>query len=197
MLDHDVRNSLTTIVSGAGCLDDAIESARTTPSTIDQHWDVMRRYASECDSIAEYGTGFSTLAWLSACSKVRSADVERHDWMDRLLQIAEGKLEFVHGTNHKAAAVDCDLLFIDTLHEYDQLRQELTIHAPRCRKFIVVHDTESFGFSDSPLTVEYGVGGPGLRAAISEFLESNGEWSLAEHFTNQHGLTILARSKTA
>jgi hypothetical protein len=33
----------------------------------------------------------------------------------------------------------------------------------------------------------------GLWPAVVEFLEENPEWYLKERFTNNHGLTILAR----
>lgn len=85
-----------------------------------------------------------------------------------------------------------DLLFIDTLHVYDQLKKELDRHAACVRQFIIMHDTTTFGEIGEPID-----GSPnarGLWPAIEEFLESHCDWQLRERFTNNNGLTVLSRS---
>lgn len=195
MLDDDVRHSLAEIVLGSRSLDDATEKARAFHSTVNEHWDAMQKYAGQCKGVVEYGTGHSTLAWLNACVSVTTVDVEHHDWMDKLLQLAGGKLSFVHGSSLDVGPLECDLLYIDTLHTYDQLRQELHRHAGLCKKFIMMHDTEAFGYPDAALTVKYVPGDRGLWYAINQFLGAHGEWSLEEHFEHQFGLTVLSRKQ--
>lgn len=38
-----------------------------------------------------------------------------------------------------------DLLFIDSLHTEDNIRRELNFHLDKVNKFVVLHDTETFG----------------------------------------------------
>ena len=94
---------------------------------------------------------------------------------------------------------ETDLLFIDTWHIYRQLVQELRIHGNKARKYIILHDTTSFGEEDEGHWDEYSkrVGNPGekrgLWHAIMEFLDENPQWGLLERYTHNNGLTILAR----
>jgi len=78
-----------------------------------------------------------------------------------------------------------DLLFIDTKHTYHQLLTELQTYAPRCRRFIAIHDTEIYG--------ERGEDGQlGLRLAIAEFCDHNPQWAVIDHAKHQYGLTVLS-----
>jgi hypothetical protein len=80
-----------------------------------------------------------------------------------------------------------DLLFIDTWHVEEQMREELARHADKVRKYIVMHDTETFGeIGETP-------GHRGIWPAVSAFIRSNPEWELLQHFSNNNGLTVLAR----
>jgi hypothetical protein len=78
-----------------------------------------------------------------------------------------------------------DLLFIDTDHWYGQIKAELEHHHSRVRKWILMHDTETFGLIN-PFD-----GRPGMKAAIYEFMEAHPEWQIKEHFEVGHGLTVL------
>jgi hypothetical protein len=81
-----------------------------------------------------------------------------------------------------------DLLFIDTYHVYKNLKHELEKHGPMAQKFIVMHDTETFGETSEDSSR------PGLWAAVEEFLAAHPEWSLFERRRNNNGLTILKRN---
>jgi hypothetical protein len=80
-----------------------------------------------------------------------------------------------------------DLLFIDTWHVEEQMREELRRHADKVRRFLVMHDTETFGL--------YGetVGCGGIWPAISDYMREHPEWRLLAHFTHSHGLTVFER----
>jgi hypothetical protein len=86
---------------------------------------------------------------------------------------------------------ETDLLFIDTLHNYNQLKGELTLHGNKSRKYIIFHDTTSFEWIGE--SYENKSDEIGLWPAIEEFLEENQNWELHERFTNNNGLTILKR----
>jgi hypothetical protein len=117
---------------------------------------------------------------------------------------------FQEGDVLRVEGVTCDLLFIDTLHVYGQLKRELALHAPGTRKFIILHDTtvdathgEALRVGWDPAALAARTGIPvqeittGLWPAVEEFLASHPEWKLRIRYTNNNGLTILERVSTA
>lgn len=100
-----------------------------------------------------------------------------------------------------------DILFIDTLHVFGQLRRELARHAPSTKRFIIMHDTTvdethgealRCGFNVKELSKRSGIPKSelvlGLWPAVEEFLCRRGaQWKLRERFTHNNGLTILER----
>lgn len=74
----------------------------------------------------------------------------------------------------------CDILFIDTLHTYDQLLEELKLHSNKAKEYIVMHDTNPKEF-------------PEMQDAISDFLSAHPEWKYHSEWLNNHGLMILKR----
>ena len=80
-----------------------------------------------------------------------------------------------------------DLLFIDTLHNYSQLKKELELHAGNVKKYIIFHDTVTYGFVGES-------GDPkGIAFAINEFLNENPGWYVREQWMNNNGLLVVAR----
>ena len=78
-------------------------------------------------------------------------------------------------------------LFIDTNHNYSQIKEELRLHAEKVSRFIVMHDTTTFAdHSEDNLP-------PGMWQAIEEFLAAHPEWTLMARFHHNNGLTILKR----
>ena len=102
-----------------------------------------------------------------------------------------------------------DITFIDTWHVYGQLKRELEKFSKITNKYIIMHDTtidEIYGeshrsFDDNIEQQSKETNIPvdeikkGLGPAIDEFLQNNQEWYLKEKFTNNNGLTILAKNK--
>jgi hypothetical protein len=82
---------------------------------------------------------------------------------------------------------ETDLLFIDTLHTYDQLTTELARHAAKVRRWIVLHDTTTFATQGQESDPR------GLWPAVEEFL-TEGTFVLKERRENNNGLTILERA---
>jgi hypothetical protein len=82
---------------------------------------------------------------------------------------------------------ETDLLFIDTWHVYEQLEQELALHASRVRRHLVLHDTMIYGeVGETP-------GHRGLLPAIEEFLSEHHEWTESAQWATGNGLTLLTR----
>ncbi len=171
-------------------------SARTTPSDINEHLGVLFHLAKRCQHVTEFGTrtGTSTTALLAAHPRVLVS-------YDRVclpevsfLKLAADRSRRTRFTFYQANVLsveieETDLLFIDTWHVYEQLSQELALHSPKVRRYLVFHDTTTFGeHGESP-------GHRGLWPAIEEFLNDNQQWRLIARLTNNNGLTILVRER--
>jgi len=165
---------------------------------ISEHLDTLYNYAKECDVIVELGIneGISTTAFCLAVQENPEKKFYNYDYIEptfqKLLDMCkeEGvEFDFTLADVLTIEIPECDLLFTDTLHTYGQLRQELALHAGKVSKYIIIHDTETFG--------KVGVvpGTCGLQPAIDEFLQDNSEWSIKVHFRNNNGLTILGRER--
>jgi hypothetical protein len=141
---------------------------------------------------ARFGT--STVAILASRPKaLLTVDIERKHTIDTIEQLAaqEGiNFTFITANDLEIPLPSCDILFIDTLHTYTQLRQELELHGNLAREYIIFHDTESFGTRDELNT---GVPIKGLLPAIEEFVIANPHWELATYYLNCNGLLILRR----
>lgn len=167
--------------------------------TLGEHGKTFRKYGEQCDHITEVGVERigSTWAWLMCKpKKLVCIDIQHPSEvggnLDEVIKLAKEsgiKFEFICADIRKMSIELTDLLFIDTLHTYEQLMAELKYHAPKVGKFILLHDTETYG------TVGSAPGCAGLLPAINEFLETpeGTKWKRLEVFTNQHGLTVLGR----
>jgi hypothetical protein len=161
--------------------------------SVKPHLDIFIDYASKCKTVTEFGveTACSTMAFLvSGCKKVYSYDVivTTNARLVKQAADADGKFfRLYEKDNLKVKIKKTDLLFIDTDHWYGQIKAELAHHHSRVRKWIMMHDTETFGLVN-PFD-----GRPGMKAAIYEFLEEHPEWQIKEHIEIGHGLTILER----
>lgn len=161
--------------------------------SVKHHLDTFTDYASKCKIVTELGidSASSTLAFLnSACKKVYSYNIVISPNALKVEQAAKEDGKFFRLINKDSLKVKIeytDLLFIDTDHWYGQIKAELEHHHTRVNKWIMMHDTETFGMVN-PFDNR-----PGMKPAIYEFLETHPEWELKEHFEICHGLTILER----
>jgi cephalosporin hydroxylase len=168
------------------------EAAVRTPSDINEHLPTLRDLAAECKHVTEFGVrwGASTCAFMNSGANLVSYDIERHPSAVRLFETAfeEGvqALFFKGNTLEMDDICETDILFIDTLHTYEQLRHELFTFHKYVKKYIALHDTVIFGERGED-------GGPGLMKAVSEFLQVFPEWKTMRHYTNNNGLMVLER----
>jgi hypothetical protein len=168
---------------------------------INEHLPVLRKYAEQCDHITELGVryGNSTVAFMAARPKKFIAyDLQYNDKMDYLKLIAEEsgidfELKIENPLNledDRSELEETDLLFIDTNHHATQMREELRLHSPKARKYIIMHDTTTFydrGAGDDHME-------DGMKLAIEPFLEdkSNG-WAMVYRSFENNGLMVLER----
>jgi hypothetical protein len=174
--------------------DEYLEACRND-SDMKEHMPTLYNLARECSHVAEGGVRYvvSTWAWIWGCA-CTGGEVHSYCWTEipeitRAKQICENegiRWCFYDGDWLQRDIPETDLLFIDTNHFYSQLKEELRVHGPKARRYIVLHDTVTYG--------EIGADGtkPGLWQAVEE-LEAEGQWRIKEHYGNCNGLTVLKR----
>lgn len=163
------------------------------PSDINEHLFFLYTFAKTCNSVTEFGvrSGASTRAFLYANVKLRSYDLFIDSELDLLFNFA-----IMHGQNVKYIQADtrslviepCDLLFIDTLHTYQQLKKELELHVDMVNRYIVFHDIQSYG----TIGEDHGLG---ILPAILEFLRDHSNWKVKDIFTNNNGILVIEKIK--
>ena len=92
--------------------------------------------------------------------------------------------EFILEDSAKYELQNVDLLFIDSLHNREHLREELKNHT-NVGRLIVMHDTETFK--------ELGDQGGGLKFEIDNFLDKNPEWTVLYEFKHNNGMMVLSK----
>jgi len=182
---------------------DNYQQACKTPSDINEHLEVLYDLAKECTHITEMGVRSVVSTWAFMYrnpSVLVGIDIHVHPNIDIALN-AYPKWKFIQADTLKIDIEPTDLLFIDTLHIYSQLKKELFKHGYKAKKYIVLHDTTTYGTSDEPtdwqtpeIMENYQTENKkGLMPAVNEFLEFNKEWYIYRQYTNNNGLTILKR----
>ena len=181
----------------------------STPSDINEHLLTFKKYAERCDTIIEFGVRgiVSTWAFLSGKpKKLVGIDITHPSHfggnLEEITNFAkEIGVDFTFRIENtlENEIEECDLLFIDTWHDYLQLKKELFRHSKNVKKYIILHDTSSFGFRNEPFYDDYesernDTNLPeGLVPAMMEFLYSNPEWYILEKFDHNNGICIMAR----
>lgn len=157
-----------------------------------EHMPVLRLLCAG-KTVVELGSrhGVSTLAILAGRPKsLISYDIDiKPELLDLQTLAVQEKISFsfVEANDLDVEIPACDILFIDTWHTYDQLRQELAMHGNKAAEYIIGHDLVSFGTNSEDGTE------PGLIAALEEFLASNDHWESASFWFNCNGLWLLRR----
>jgi len=179
---------------------------KLTPGDINEHIDTLVEYAKLCDHVTEMGArwGCSTFAFLHANpKKFVSYDINMSENILNAINLSiKENVNFKFNKKNvlEVEIEETDLLFIDTWHKYGQLKEELSLHSDKVKKYLIFHDTESYEFTDEPSWGElYKDVRPlstekiGIWPAIQELLD-DGQWVIEKRFTNNNGLTILKRN---
>lgn len=169
------------------------------PTDMKTHMPRILKYACQAPRIVEFGVWDCTSTWGLLTGKpkwMRSYDIVRLPQVNDVERITKDSgidFKFVKQSTLEATIEECDLLFIDSYHSYDQLKKELQLHAGKVKKWIMFHDTTTFGDVDQTPQGARGTG-KGLWLAITEFLVSHPGWKLLERHMDCNGLTIIQRA---
>src|SRR3990167_2187658 len=154
-----------------------------TPSDINEHLPILKSYALLSDVIIELGVRGMVSTWglLAGHPKeMLSIDIvhpsEHRGNVEEAMALAEKEgtmWDFLLASSLGVELPRHDLLFIDTIHSYEQLIKELKLHSTCTSKYIIMHDTVL----------------PEMQRALDEFLTGNMDWKIKEVFTNNSGLT--------
>lgn len=175
-------------------IDERYDVLLQEPSDIQYHLPKLRELASEVDHVCEFGvrTGRSTIALLAGKPELmRSYDVNGFLLADELRNEVRDDTDFLFvQRNTREQDIGMiqwpDLLFIDTLHTRGQLFYELYYHARNVRRYVVMHDTATFGFVGED-------GGKGINDAWLPWARAYG-WKIAYETSECNGLTVLERT---
>ncbi len=161
---------------------------------INEHLPILRSYGSRHNHITEMGVRDmnSTSAWVASKPKTLIC-YDRHvpkklSFLEQICNENSIQFRFIQANVLKIEIESTDLLFIDTLHRYAQLSQELKLHAKKVKSHIILHDTTAFGHIG-----EGELDDKGLCPAVEEFLDTNQDWSILQKLSNNNGLTILEK----
>ena len=162
----------------------------TTPSDIYKHIPVLYKYASKCSHITEFGTRNVTSTWAFAYSfpeKIIFYDTIRNNHINNFVDICKNEgvnVIFKQEDTKTVYIEETDLLFIDTLHTYEQVKAEL-LNSNKVKKYIILHDTKTFG------NIDYNGIGVGIKPAVEEFLNNNKDWEIEYETDINNGLMVL------
>lgn len=154
-------------------------------SDISEHLGMLRLLARTCSHITEFGvrSGNSTVAFLAGLPV--GGRLSSYDCQPPPFTGPSAWTFHQARTDELTDIEETDLLFLDTLHTYAQLRAELR-HGNRARQWLVFHDTVTFGTVGED-------GGQGLMPAILEFTAENPHWRTFAACQHNNGLLVLER----
>lgn len=169
------------------------ERAKKTISDINENLHILYELAQTCNHVTEMGvrTGVSTRAFLATNCELVSYDTVLNDQVTQLFNLAKStgkQVKYIKANTLELSIEPTDLLFIDTLHNYSQLKKELELHGNKSRKYLAFHDTHTFG-----LKGETDRDTRGLLSAVIEFVIQNPQWRFKIYKTNNNGMTVLER----
>lgn len=184
-----------------------IENLKNVPSDINEHIQTLVNYSKECDHVTEFGVRWVVSTWplILHPKRIVSYDIRYDPHIEELINIAKEyniNFEYKLEDTLKADIEQTDLLFIDSLHRYNQLIKELKKHNNKVNKYIIMHDTTEYGNKDellynhaSLIIKDEQIIKEGLKNAINDFLETEDgkKWIIYKEYTNNNGLTILKR----
>ena len=159
-------------------------------SDIRDHMPMLKHLSSLSDTVVEFGVrkGYSTIALLAGRpAYMASYDINPFEDYEKVKDIiTDTEFRFIQKSDLTIQIQPCDLLFIDTVHTYEQLHAELELHGNKAKSWIVMHDTHLFGQNGEDLL-------EGIWKAVTDFLDLNKCWNILFKTDICNGLTVLEK----
>jgi len=150
----------------------------------------IREYMQECNSYRELGTNQGASASAVVLENVPFVQLidksfsRFRPWKHYFDSYAEANnivLNLVESSSLEVNVTrDTDFLFVDSVHKYNHVLEELRLYSPFVNKYIMIHDT---------------VGYPGVGKAVDDFVSKTIEWKLSFHYDHpKAGYTVLEKA---
>ena len=137
-------------------------------------------YLKKCKSYREIGPfqgGATAHALLEKLDYYEVIDIDMSNFSKLLLNYGNIKCFETNSLDHNLNK-NTDFLFIDGLHEYDQVLEEAVMFSPYTNKYIMFHDTVSH---------------PEVLRAINTFLSISDNWHIIENDKRAAGYMVIER----
>lgn len=192
-------------------IDEKYHYLRSVSSDINEFFPTIVKYTRECDSVLELGVRWVTGTWAFLYG-LREENKDYHlpkmyvgididpleMWDNTALDLLKKgakqrniNFQFIQSNDLLPSLVNSlpnfDLTFIDTVHSYEQVKDELNLYHSKTNKYIMLHDTTSFRYGGWEKDII------GIWPAITEFVYSHPEWEIWETKPEWPGLTILKK----
>lgn len=177
-----------------------------TPTAITPHLPRLRELATGLSVAVEFGVknGASSSALLLGARQVMSFDIKETPSARRLQELAGDRWAYRLADSRTADVPAADILFIDSLHTYQQCDAELRAHAWKIQRYLVFHDVGTFGevgadgeSGNHSWQYQRGTSCPsdylGIRPAIDALMIRDPLWRIVARYTDSHGLLVLER----
>ncbi len=154
--------------------------------------DEIKKQLTDCESYTELGVNQgATLAtaMLEDVKKARAYDIKldaynpAKKFFDSYAKNNNVDYAIFEANTLKCDIEEVDLMYVDTVHRYSHLTQELARHGHKAKKYIIFHDTE----------ISYGT--PGLRVAVEEYVVKNPEWQIITDCKIDVGFMTIKRNQ--
>lgn len=185
-----------------------------------EHLKTLQNYSQHCNSVIELGVRLCVSSYpivlgllnnltQDKSKRMVSVDLIKHEGVIEFEKLVGGLVNYEFYTGNDLdynITENFDMVFIDTWHVRGQLERELKKYAPRCNKYIVMHDTTVDEFVGESIRCGANIAEQsrlsgfsvkeiqeGLWPAVMDFLRDNSEWKIRERYINNNGLTILEK----
>lgn len=175
-----------------------------TESDINELLPKIYEIALECETCTEMGVRKPTSTWAFLAAKPKmltSYDIGRYDVevseVEQMCESVGRGFKFILDDVLQVEIEETDCCLFDTFHTFTQLTKELELHANKIKKFILIHDTVTFGNVGqewTPGVADFMNCGRGILPAIANFLNDNPEWVKYQEFDFNNGMIILKRN---
>lgn len=187
-------------------LEDLYQQHCKSGTAIAAHLPRLRALADGLALAIEFGVkrGASSTALLLGAKQVISLDIVETPQARAIESLAGGRWDYRIEDSRSAQLPPCDLLFVDSQHDYAHVKAELEAHAHHVRRYLIFHDVSTFGEvaavgETGKQAWQYTPGQSvpsaywGIRPAIDWLQIVDDSWRIKARYVDSHGLLVLER----
>lgn len=186
--------AIAAAVPGSGNIQLWYESEKKSPPDFHAHMETVRdlctgiRHATEM-SIWPKQAYLAIAAGMPEDGVLVSCVPGGKSWWPRMTQCLGNRFKMLGADSLAASIEPTELLFLDTHHTADRTYMELSRHADKVSKYIIIHTVAQDTFGERGDD-----GGPGVMAGVRRWLREGAgrTWVIKRFDTVNHGLLVLS-----